>query len=272
MLYAILLNQLLMSYFSHQFYREFRPKPQFDWTVAREVLGFSKFTMPSSLLTIALSQFDKVVFLKLFDLNLLGVYGLAGNIAGSIESLISKVSQSVLYPRCAHNLRANRESFSLMYYTENVKLFASIIIPPAALGGAAQLVIAVLYPSRYAEAGAVLQALMIRAVFLSLAAPAEDLLIASGEYQVILHGNIFRAIGMFGASLSGYYFFGFIGFVYGAALSGLPPLIYYLWLQRKKGMLIVKYEFYKAGFAFGIALASYLMSILILALWQSKRI
>lgn len=272
MVYAILLNRLLMSILSHQFYPQFRPKPQFDGAAAREILGYSKFTMPSSLLTLALSQFDKVVFLRLFDLNLLGVYGLAGNIAGSIESLISKISQSILYPRCAHNYRTNQENFSLMYYTENSTLFASIMILPAALGGAAQLVIAILYPSGYVEAGAVLQAFMLRAAFLSLASPSEDLLIASGEYKVILHGNIFRAIGMVAASLSGYYLFGFIGFVYGAALSGLPPLIYYLWLQRKKGLLIVKYEFYKAGFALGIALSSYLMSTVILALWPSIRI
>ena len=55
-----------------------------DWAAAREILGFSKFTMPSSMITIALSQFDKIAFLRLFDLNSLGIYGLAGNIAAPI--------------------------------------------------------------------------------------------------------------------------------------------------------------------------------------------
>jgi lipopolysaccharide exporter len=270
-LFGILLNRLLMTAISHLFYRQLRPRLQFDKAAARDILGFTKYVMPSSMLTLALSQFDKIVFLRLFNLNLLGVYGLAGNISNPIEGLITKISQSVLYPRCAHNYRTNRDTFSLAYYTENVKLFISILILPAAVGGAAQWIISVLYPARYAEAGAILQAFMLRAALLSLASPAEDLLIATGEYQVILHGNILRAIWMFGGSLGGFYLFGFMGFVYGAALSGLPPLIYYLWLQHKKGMLIAKYEIYKVAFVGSVAMLAYVISTFIATLWPTLR-
>jgi O-antigen/teichoic acid export membrane protein len=265
--YGMLLQRALMSVLSYLFFRELRPRLQFDWVAARQILGFTKFVMPSSLLTLALSQFDKIVFLRLFDLQLLGVYGLAGNIAGHIETLITKISQSVLYPRCAHNFRTDPDNFTLKYYTENVKLFTSILVLPAAVCGAAHLVVSVLYPKGYAQAGTVLQAFMVRASLLALASPAEDLLIAAGEYQVILHGNVFRAIAMIAASLFGYYFFGFIGFAYGTALSGLPPLVYYLWLQRKKGMLIAKYEVYKLAFVVGIAASAYVASRVILAVW-----
>ena len=271
-LYGTLLNRLLMMGISHLFYRQLRPRLQFDKAAAREILRFTKYVMPSSMLTLALSQFDKIVFLRLFNLHLLGVYGLAGNIASPIEGLITKISQTVLYPRCAHNYRSNRNTFSLSYYTENVKLFISILILPAAVGGAAPWVISVLYPARYAEAGAILQALMLRAVLLSLASPAEDLLIAAGEYQVILHGNALRAIWMFAGSFGGAYLFGFIGFVYGAALSGLPPLVYYLWLQHRKGMLIVKYEIYKVGFVGAVAILAQLTSTFIAATWPMFRI
>ena len=91
-------------------------------------------------------------------------------------------------------------------------------------------------------AGPILQAFMLRAMLLAVASPAEDLLVATGESQVILIGNIYRAVGMLIASLTGYYFFGFMGFAYGVALSGLPPLIYYLRLQSQKKILIAKYE------------------------------
>ena len=178
----------------------------------------------------------------------------------------------VLYPRCAHNFRTDRNTFSLKYYTENTRLFIGILTLPAAVGGAAHFIIGVLYPSQYSLAGAVLQALMLRTALLSLASPAEDLLIAAGEPQVILFGNIFRAITIFAASLIGYRIFGFMGFIYGIALSGLPPLIYYLWLQRKKGMLIVRYECYKVAYLVGIATTAYLTSNLLLAFWPAVRI
>ena len=225
--------------------------------------------MPSSILTLTLTQFDKVALLRLFDLKALGVYGLAANIAGPVESLIAKISQLVLYPRVAHNYRTDREGFALRYYTENIKLFAAILFVPAAIGGAAQLIVAVLYPSRYSLAGAILQAFMLRASLSALAAPAEDLLIATGEVHVILVGNIFRAIGLLTASIAGVYLFGFLGFAYGAALSGLPPLVYYLWMQNRKGLLIVKFELYKLAFVVTIAILAYLARIIIMTIWPS---
>ncbi len=226
--FGMLLNRLIMTVLSHQFYRELRPRLFIDLAAAREILVYSKFTIPSSFLTLGLNQFDKVVFLRLFDLRLLGIYGLAGNIAGSIETLITKISQAVLYPRCAHNFRENPDTATMRYYTENTKLFVGILAMPAAVAGAAHLIIALLYDPRYSEAGSVLQALAIRAVFLSLASPAEDLLISAGQFHVILVGNVLRASWIILGSLVGYYFFGFLGFVYGLSLSGLPPLVYYL--------------------------------------------
>ena len=270
--FAMLLNRLIMTVLSHQLYRDLKPRLFIDLAAAREILVYSKFTIPSSFLALGLNQFDKVVFLRLFDLRLLGIYGLAGNIAGSIEALISKISQAVLYPRCAHNFRENPDTAAKRYYTENIKLFAGILAMPAAVAGAAHLLITLLYDSRYSEAGGVLQALAIRAVFLSLASPAEDLLISAGQFHVILVGNVLRAAWIVLGSLIGYYFLGFLGFIYGLSLSGLPPLFYYLWLQKSKGMLIVKYELYKMGFALGVGVTSYMGSALFLALFPGLRI
>jgi O-antigen/teichoic acid export membrane protein len=272
MVYGTLIIRGLMTLISYYYYPENRPRLQWDRTAALEVLKFTRYTMPSSALTLALSQFDKVVFLRLFNLNLLGVYGLAGNIAGAVEALIARISQMVLYPRAAHNYREDRGSFSLKYYTENAKLFGSILLLPAAVGGAAPLLITLLYPPRYALAGSVLQAFMLRAALLAFAQPAEDLLIAAGEYQVILMGNVYRAAWLFAGSLIGYYFFGFIGFTYGVALSGLPPLTYYLWLQRSRGFMIGRYELYKIVFMCGVALSAYATSSLLLFLWPSVHI
>jgi lipopolysaccharide exporter len=272
MAFGMLLNRLIMTVLSHRLYRDLRPRLFIDLAAAREILVYSKFTVPSSFLTLGLTQFDKVVFLRLFDLRLLGIYGLAGNIAGSIETLISKISQAVLYPRCAHNFRENPATAAQRYYTDNTKLFAGILAIPAAICGAAHLVITLLYDSRYSQAGSVLQALAIRAVLLSLASPAEDLLISAGQFHVILVGNVLRTAWIILGSLLGYYFFGFLGFVYGLSLSGLPPLFYYLWLQNTKGMLIVKYELYKVAFVLAIGVISYMGSALFLDLFPGFRI
>jgi hypothetical protein len=55
-------------------------------------------------------------------------------------------------------------------------------------------------------------------------------------------------------------------------LSGLPPLVYYWWLQKSKGMLIIKYELYKVAFVLGVGIASYMGSALFLELFPGFRI
>ena len=266
MVYGILLNRLLMTAMSYGFYRDVRPRLMIDREAARELLRYTRFAVPSSFITLALGQFDKAVFLRLFNLNLLGVYSLAGNIATPIETLINKIGQLVLYPRCAYDFRTARDNFVRRYYTGNTGLYFSILALPAAVGGAAQFLIRVLYDPRYAQAGMILQAFMLRAALFSLSAPAESMLIAAGELQVQLSGNVFRAISMIVGTVAGYYLFGFMGFVYGVSLSGLPTLLYYLWVQHRKGFLMAKFELYKVIFLLVTAGLAYLVSSLLLNL------
>lgn len=272
MLYGILVNRLMVVILSHRFYREIAPRIQWDRAAAKEIFEYTRFVMPSSALSLFLNQFDNAIFLRFFDFRLLGIYSLAGNIAAPVESLIGKASQMVLYPRCAHNFRTDRSTFSSKYYVENTKLFIATLAAPAAIGGAAHFLIRVLYDPRYAQAAEVLQAFMMRAVLKALSSPAEDMLIATGESRLVLVGNIYRVVWIIAGSLLGYHFFGFLGFTYGVALSGLPALVYYLRLQRRKGFLIGRYEIYKLAFACGIAVSAYLTSSLFLAIWPAFRI
>jgi lipopolysaccharide exporter len=263
MVYGILVNRVLLTAMSYGFYRDVRPRFMLDRAAARELLRYTRFAVPSSFITLALGQFDKVVFLRLFDLQRLGVYSLAGNIANPVESLINKMSQLVMYPRCAHDFRTARDRFALRYYTANTNLYLSSLGLPAAVGGAGQFLVHLLYDHRYAQAGIILQAFMLRAALFALAAPAESMLIASGELQVQLNDNIFRAISMVIGAVAGYYLAGFMGFVYGTALSGLPPLLYLWSVQRRKGFLIVRYELYKVVFVVAVAAVSYFASSLL---------
>ena len=113
---------------------------------------------------------------------------------------------------------------------------------------------------------------MLRAALLALASPSEDMLFATGEVSIILTGNVYRAIWMVVGSLAGYRYYGFAGFVYGIALSGLPPLVYYWWLQARKGLVIAKYELYKVAFLCGVAACAYAGDRLMLLLSPALRV
>jgi lipopolysaccharide exporter len=272
MVWGSLVSRLVPVFISHRIYPEIRPRLGWDRAAAKQIFRYTRFVMPSSILTLLTNQYDKAIFLRLFDLRLLGVYSLAGNVAAPIEALITKASRMVLYPRCAHNFRTDPGSFAFKYYMENVKLFAAILAIPAVIGGAARFLITALYDPRYAQAAEVLEAFMVRAALLALASPSEDMLFATGEVSIILTGNVYRAAWMVVASLVGYRYFGFAGFVYGISLSGLPPLVYYLWLQARKGLVIAKYEFYKLAFLCGLAACAYAGDRLMLILAPGLRI
>jgi lipopolysaccharide exporter len=272
MLYGLLLNRALFVAFSYLFYREYRPQFGFDRAAARDIFQLTRFVMPSSLLTLLLSQFDKAVFLRFFDLRLLGIYGVANNIAGQVESLISRTSEMVIYPRCAHNFRADPVSFAEKYYTDNVRVFAVTGGMVAAVAGSAQLIISILYDPRYALAGVILQTIMIRSVLLSVASPAETMLIAAGQSHVTLVSNIYRAVAIVVCSLAGFYTFGFMGFLYGMALSGLPPTIYLLLRQSKLGPSMRSHELYRAAYMAVIAVASFAASRAVVTLFHVSRL
>lgn len=270
MIYGILLNRLLVTALSYAFYRDSRPRLMIDRGAARELLRFTRYAVPSSLVTIGLNQFDRAIFLRLFDLHLLGVFSLAGNIAAPVDGLINKVGQLVLYPRCAHEFRTDPGRFALRYYTRNTSLYVSILALPAAIGGSAQLLIHLLYDPRYVQAGAILAAFMMRSALLSMATSAECMLLAAGELQAQLQGNVVRAISVVIGTLTGYYVAGLTGFVYGAALSVLPQLLYYLWLQRSKGYLMLRFEVYKLLFVTLTFALAYLVSHLLLTLFPIR--
>ena len=243
MVYGMLLNRGVITLLSYRYSLQLqRPRLQLDRQAARDLLDYSRLSMPSSLLTLALSQFDKVVLLRLFDLHLLG----------------------------AGEFRSSPAGFPARCYRSTARQVASMLLPPALVGGAARLLVAILYDARYAQTGLILQALMLRVALLALAAAPLNMLLAAGIYRVILIGNVYRCVATIVGAVFGYYFFGFMGFVYGTALNALPPLIYFLWMLSRQRFLIVKYEFRRVVLFVTVATASYVLSALLLRLLPAR--
>ena len=247
-LYGMLLNRLLLTLASYFFFKPQRPRLELNRQASKDLFNFSKHIVPSSILAFFLNQFDRIVFLKLFDLHLFGLYGLASNVSGPVISLVEKISRLVLYPRCAHDFRTDRATAYEKFYRNNVKIFVVILALPAIAAGAADLIVQILFDSRYVYAGVILQAFMVRGILIALASPAEDLLVASGKTHVVLVGNLLRAFWVIPGCLLGYHFFGFPGFLYVGMLETLPALIYLWYLQYRDGMMIVRYEWLKLAF------------------------
>jgi O-antigen/teichoic acid export membrane protein len=258
-IYGVLLQRFLTLVISHCYYREIGVGFAFDREAAKEQFNFGKFVLPSSLLTIVLSQYDKVVLLKLFDLSLLGIYGLAVNMIGPIANLIIHNCRVVLYPRCAQYFRSSPDIVKHRYYSENSKLFAIVTYPPAVIAGFSSTIVALLYDSRYQSAAIVLMAMGIGTVFSSLQNTSENLLVAAGHTRAVLGANIVRLVSLAPTTLTGYYFFGFPGFIWGGMFGNIPILYYYYRLQHRSKLLDLWFEAKRllyAGAVFLVCLAA----------------
>jgi O-antigen/teichoic acid export membrane protein len=232
-----LLQRLILVVASHFFYREIGVRIAFDREAIRHQYRFARYVMPSSILTIVLSQYDKVILARLFNMTLLGVYSIAGNMIGPILGVIMHNARVVLYARCSTYFRIDRASALRHYYTENLRLFAVGALPPAILAGFAPLVIAILYDSRYMMAGRILTVLSLGAVISAFQNASENLLVAAGSSHVVLGANIIRVISLIPAVILGYHFFGFEGFIWCTMAAGVPPLLYFYWEQWRSSLL-----------------------------------
>ena len=236
-IYGVLLQRAMVLVISHCYYRDVGVGLAFDRPAVRDQFQFGKFVLPSSLLTIILSQYDKVVLLKLFDLSILGIYGLAANMIGPVGNMIVHNCRVVLYPRCAQYFRNNPNTARQRYYSENSKLFYIVSLPPAIIGGFATTIVALLYDSRYQSAATVLAAMGLGGIFAGVHNTSENLLVAAGHTRAVLGANLVRLISIAPITLLGYYCFGFSGFIWFGVLANIPLMFYYFRSQYKSDLL-----------------------------------
>jgi lipopolysaccharide exporter len=265
LIFGALLQRALLMVTSFFFYRKVGIGIAFDREALRDQFKFARVVLPSSLLTIVLSQYDKLVLLKLFNLSLLGIYGLAGNMIGPIGGVILHNARVILYARCAEYFRTNRATACSRYYAENHKLLTVGVILPAVLAGFAQLIVAILYDPRYEMAGTMLMILSLGGIIIAAQNASENLLVASGRTHMVLVANIIRLCSVIPATFLGYYLFGFYGFLWFNFAATIPLLIYFYGEQRRFGLLNLADEFKRLGAAFVVFLICFAASHLLLA-------
>jgi O-antigen/teichoic acid export membrane protein len=265
LIYGALLQRALLMVASHFFYRKVGVGIAFDREAIADQFKFARFVLPSSLLTIVLSQYDKVVLLKLFDLSVLGMYALAGNMLGPVNGVNLHNARVVLYARCAEYFRTDRSTACKRYYAENRKLLTLGVVLPALVAGFSQFIIAILYDARYELVGTVLLISGLGAIVIAFQNASENLLVAFGRTHMVLVANIVRLFTLIPASLLGYFWFGFRGFLWFNLLAQLPLAAYFFLEQRRCGLLDIRSELKRLGAALAVFFACFAASHLLLA-------
>jgi lipopolysaccharide exporter len=266
LLFGFLLQRTMLAVASHFLYREIGVGIAFDREAVREQFRFARVVTPSSIITMMLNQYDKLIFLRLFNSALLGVYSIAGNMLAPVKSIITNNARLILYARCAEYFRSDRATARERYYKENRKLIFLGLLLPAVVAGFSQSLVSVLYDPRYEFGGYVLMVLGLAAVVSALFNASENVLVAAGLTHAVLVGNAFLLASLVPASLLGYYLFGLKGFLWFNLGAALIPLTYVYYQQHRLKLLDSRAELQRVAIALGVFLICLLLSHAFLAI------
>jgi O-antigen/teichoic acid export membrane protein len=238
----------------------YRDRFAWDSDARSEIVTFGRWIMASSALTFAGARGDQLIVARLFGAGALGFYNVALALSEAVESVVTRVSTSVIYPVFAalHN-REPRELRAAYYRTR----LAFDALAHGALGGLcgiAGALIALLYDARYAPVGPMLQALATRASLSCWATACEIALLAQGLSMVQLRRNAAVTAGVVVGMPIGFWLGGTLGLLWATAAARVLAFAVLFPLARRQGLFAPLREllvpgFFLAGWALGLLLS-----------------
>jgi O-antigen/teichoic acid export membrane protein len=217
-----LLGQGLRATLSYLWFPDSSRHLRFSRARITELWRFARYITGSTIITLILSQTDKLVLSRLFTLELMGLYVLASNLATAAAGLAAAYSSRVLYPSLAQCWREAPDRLREEFYRKRMPLSALYICGVGGMMGAAHLIIAILYDERYQAASPFFQLLCVSTMFSLNNYATNELMIASGRQYYTFRANIARLIYLSLGVYPAFHWFGPIGVI---AVIGSMELI-----------------------------------------------
>ncbi len=191
-----------------------RPRWLLDRTALRDLMHIGRWIFVSTLLTFLAGPADRLIFGKMIPVALLGVYGIAANLAVLPTEAILKLGYAVVFP--AYARLQERSDFHKVFGRVRMPLLLLGALIVSGLLASGPFLIRVLYDTRYIDAGWILQFLAAMAWFQILEITNGAALLARGRADWVAAGNGTKLAGMVAFLPLGYHLAGFRG-----ALAGL---------------------------------------------------
>ena len=234
---APLIGSAIKSMFSYLCFSGPRHRFRFDGAYAQDLWKFARFVTGSSIVTMLLSQCDKIVLAPLFTLEKLGYYMLASNLALAPLAFTSAYASRVLYPHYARIWREHPEKLPSVFYSGRRRVSCLYMLAAGALIGMAPLIVAILYDDRYAGAGIFLQLLAVSPLLALSSNSANEVLTATGRVHVTFHAALVKLVWLAIAVPAAFSLFGPIGLVAVVGSMEAPSLFYCWWQLARAGLL-----------------------------------
>jgi O-antigen/teichoic acid export membrane protein len=177
-------------------------------------MHMGRWIFVSTMLTFLAGPADRLIFGKMIPMAMLGVYGMAANLAVLPTEAILKLGYAVVFP--AYSRLQQRPDFHKVFGRVRMPLLLVGALIVSGLVASGPFLIPVLYDSRYVDAGWILQFLAAISWFRILEITNGAALLAKGRADWVAAGNGMKLLGMIAFLPVGYHLAGF-----GGALAGL---------------------------------------------------
>jgi len=235
--------------FSYALFAHSLQRPAFDRRILKDLFDFAKFVMPSSAITLAISQADRIVVGRRLGLADFGLYMIGVNLAAAAKGLINAWAARIIYPQFAELGRTAPDAAAASYYPNRRKLALLLAAPLGAMTGGGELLARILFPPDYLGAGVYISLLALGPLLSLITLPAEMAMVALGRTRGTLEANIVRLVWVVVAAPLGLLHAGLLGLVAAFALMELPTAFFWFWRFHRAGMLNIGEEALLLGLA-----------------------
>lgn len=200
---------------------------QWDSNAINEIVGFGKWIFLSSILGFLINSGDRLILGGLISAQELGVYTIAFLIINTVDQLLTKIISNVSLPVLSEIARSNPSILKTTYYKIHlpIALFSYFCAGSLVVGG--QTIIHILFDTRYAAAGWMLQLLSITLLSVPFRL-ATECFVALGNSKIMTQIAIWRVMALYALVPIGFYIFGLEGALIGVVISNfarLPTLV-----------------------------------------------
>lgn len=200
-----------------------------------ELLRFGKWVFVSSGATVLASVGDRLLLGFFASADILGLFAIAALFVATVEGVIGRLMVSVTLPALSEIARENPGRLRDAHYRLRLPCDVAMLFAAGVLSQTGQMIVDLLYDSRYSGAGPMLQVLAL-ALFASRYEVTHQIYLALGRTEYLALLNAVRAAALFALVPTLYLCAGLDAAVWGIALHRVATLPVIFALNARLGL------------------------------------
>lgn len=226
---------LLELIWSHLLIPGQRNRFAWDKEAVKEIFSYGKWIFLSTALFFLCSQADRLILAKIFDLTMLGIYGIAFTLGDLPRQVIMALGGRVVFPSISMLADLPREQLRAKILNNRKLILIPLAIGLAIFVSFGDQLILRLYDDRYLAAAWMMPILALGIWHTTLHNLMGSCLLAVGKSQYGAQGNLLTFVNLCIGIPLGYHFMGNLGAVIAVALGDIPTYLvvtYGLWREK----------------------------------------